>query len=306
MIPYFPQPEVHLFGPVTVHAFGAIVAVSVIVGWRMTVARARRKGLDPEHLEDLLSYVVLSGFIVAHLYSVLVYFPREAMEDPLLLLKFWEDISSFGGFAGGLLGLWIFFRFKARDVDAAARWRYLDVIAYVFPFAWAIGRIACTIAHDHPGTFTTFPLGISLKSPEAQAYIAFFYRESGRLTELPPGAELAKMAFHDLGWYEFLYTSCLMVPAFLLLDRKPHPPGFFLIAFPLLYIPVRFFLDFLRISDVRYFGLTPGQYAGMAGFLAAVLLMVRNALTTPGRPPRNPSPPGAPRRSGSPRTRRHM
>jgi len=270
------------------------------------VARARRKGLDPEHLEDPLSYVVLSGFIVAHLYSVLVYFPREAMEDPLLLLKFWEDISSFGGFAGGLLGLWIFFRFKARDVDAAARWRYLDVIAYVFPFAWAIGRIACTIAHDHPGTFTTFPLGISLKSPEAQAYIAFFYRESGRLTELPPGAELAKMAFHDLGWYEFLYTSCLMVPAFLLLDRKPHPPGFFLIAFPLLYIPVRFFLDFLRISDVRYFGLTPGQYAGIAVFLAAVFFMVRNALTTPGRPPRNPSPPGAPRRSGSPRTRRNM
>ena len=306
MIPYFPQPELHLFGPLTVHAFGAIVAGAVIVGWQMVVARARAKRLDPELVQDLLSYVVLSGFVVAHLYSVLAYFPREAMKNPLLLLKFWEDISSFGGFAGGLLGLWIFFRFKARDVDAAARWRYLDVIAYVFPFAWAIGRIACTIAHDHPGTFTTFPLGISLKSPEAQAYIAFFYRESGRLTELPPGAELAKMAFHDLGWYEFLYMSCLMVPAFLLLDRKPRPPAFFLTAFPLLYVPARFFLDFLRISDVRYFGLTPGQYAGIAVFLAAVFFMVRNALTTPGRPPRNPSPPGAPRRSGSPRTRRNM
>ena len=79
----------------------------------------------------------------------------------------------------------IFFRFKARHVDAAARWRYLDVIAYVFPFAWAIGRLACTTAHDHPGTITTFPLGISLKSPEAQAYIAFFYSEAGRLAELP-------------------------------------------------------------------------------------------------------------------------
>ncbi|MGA8752168.1 prolipoprotein diacylglyceryl transferase family protein, partial [Candidatus Deferrimicrobium sp.] len=116
MIPYFPQPEYHLFGPVTVHAFGAIVAVSVVVGWRMVVARIRAKGLDPELVQDLLSYVVLSGFVVAHLYSVLAYFPREAMENPLLLLKFWEDISSFGGFAGGLLGLWLFFRFKARDV----------------------------------------------------------------------------------------------------------------------------------------------------------------------------------------------
>jgi len=275
MIPYFPQPGYHLFGPVTVHAFGAIVAVAVFVGWRMAVARARTKGLDTELFPDLLSYVVLSGFVVAHLYSVLAYFPREAMENPLLLLKFWEDISSFGGFAGGLLGLWLFFRFKARDADASARLRYLDVIAYVFPFAWAIGRLACTAAHDHPGTVTMFPLGISLKSPEAQAYIAFFYREAGRSADLPQPAALAKMAFHDLGWYEFLYMSCLMVPAFLAMDRKPRPPGFFVVAFPLLYVPARFFLDFLRIGDARYFGLTPGQYAGIAVFLAAIILMIR-------------------------------
>jgi phosphatidylglycerol:prolipoprotein diacylglycerol transferase len=273
MIPYFPQPGIHLFGPVTVHAFGAIVAVAVLTGWRMAVARARTKGLDTELFQGLLVYVVLSAFVVAHLYSVLAYFPREAMEDPLLLLKFWEDISSFGGFAGGLLGLWLFFRFKARDADASARLRYLDVIAYVFPFAWAIGRVACTAAHDHPGTVTMFPLGISLKSPEAQDYIAFFYREAGRSGDLPQPAALAKMAFHDLGWYEFLYMSCLMVPAFLALDRKPRPPGFFVIAFPLLYVPARFFLDFLRIGDARYFGLTPGQYAGIAVFLAAVFFM---------------------------------
>jgi phosphatidylglycerol---prolipoprotein diacylglyceryl transferase len=277
MIPYFPQPEYHLFGPFTIHAFGAIVALAVIVGWRMVVTRTRAKGLDPELVQDLLSYVILSGFVVAHLYSVLAYFPREAMEDPLLLLKFWEDISSFGGFIGGLLGLWLYFHFMAREVDAATRLRYLDVIAYVFPFAWAIGRIACSVAHDHPGTITTFPLGISLKSPEAQAYITFFYREAGRLAELPPSQVLAKMAFHDLGWYEFLYVSCLMVPAFLALDRKPRPPGFFLVAFPLLYVPARFLLDFLRIGDARYFGLTPAQYAGMAIFLAAVFLPVRIA-----------------------------
>jgi phosphatidylglycerol:prolipoprotein diacylglycerol transferase len=277
MIPYFPQPEYHLFGPVTVHAFGGIVALAVIVGWRMVLARARRKGLDPERFEDLLLYVILSGFVVAHLYSVLAYFPREAMEDPLLLLKFWENISSFGGFAGGLLGIWLFFRFKARDLDASARLLYMDVIAYAFPFAWAIGRAACSVAHDHPGTVTTFPLGISLRSPEAQAYITFFYREAGRLAELPPPAVLSRMAFHDLGWYEFLYMSCLMVPAFLVLDRKSRPPGFFLIAFLLLYVPVRFFLDFLRIGDARYLGLTPAQYAGIAIFLAAVYFPVRLA-----------------------------
>lgn len=62
-----------------------------------------------------------------------------------------------GGFAGGVLGLRIFFRFRRPDVDAEIRLRYLDVIAYVFPFAWVIGRLACTVAHDHPGRITNSP-----------------------------------------------------------------------------------------------------------------------------------------------------
>ncbi|MBI5576358.1 MAG: prolipoprotein diacylglyceryl transferase [Deltaproteobacteria bacterium] len=253
------------------------MALSVIVGWQMAVARCRRKGLDDAVCTGLLAYVVLAGFVLAHLYSVIAYFPRQAMESPVLLLKVWENISSFGGFVGGLLGLWLYFSLKARNIDTGERMKYLDVIAFVLPFAWAIGRLACTVAHDHPGTITSFPLGISLKSPEARAYIATFYRDAGRLAELPPSVELAKMAFHDLGWYEFLYTLLVMVPVFLVADRKPRPPGFFTVVFILLYVPARFFLDFLRLADARYFGLTPGQYAGLAVFLAALLAIRRRS-----------------------------
>jgi phosphatidylglycerol:prolipoprotein diacylglycerol transferase len=83
------------------------------------------------------------------------------------------------------------------------------------------------------------------------------------------------MAYHDLGWYEFLFTLLFLCPAFLILDRKPRPTGFFPLAFILLYVPVRFFLDFLRISDARYGGLTFGQYAAIAGFAAAGYVALR-------------------------------
>jgi phosphatidylglycerol:prolipoprotein diacylglycerol transferase len=271
MIPYFPQPRYHLFGPVTIHAFGALVAVAVITGWKMVVARCRRKGLNAEMCEDLLVYVFCTGFLVAHLYSVIAYFPGEAWKDPLLLLKVWENISSFGGIVGGVFGLWLFFRFKGRGVLRSDRLKYLDAIAYAFPFAWAVGRLGCTVAHDHPGVVTSFPLAVSLKSAAAQAYIMSVYQAAGRLADLPPAATLRTLGFHDLGWYEFLYTLLAIVPVFLLLDRKPRRPGFFVATFLLLYVPVRFFLDFLRISDARYYGLTPGQYAAAAVFLGAVL-----------------------------------
>jgi hypothetical protein len=58
-----------------------------------------------------------------------------------------------------------------------------------------------------------------------------------------------------------LFAVC---PAFLLLDRKPRPGGFYALSFAAFYIPVRFALDFLRIADTRYLGLTPGQWAALA------------------------------------------
>jgi phosphatidylglycerol:prolipoprotein diacylglycerol transferase len=278
MVPYFSPPRFHLFGPVFVHAFGALVAAAVITGWRMTLARCRRKGLDPGICQDLMIYVICTGFLIAHLYSVVAYFPREAMQHPILLLKMWENISSFGGIAGGVLGFWLYFRFKGRDAGSAERLGYLDAIAFAFPFAWTVGRLGCTVAHDHPGTVTSFPLAVSLKSAEAQAYILSSYRAAGRLAELPGSAELGKLGFHDLGWYEFLFMLLVVVPAFLLLDRKDRRPGFYVAAFPLLYVPARFLLDFLRLSDARYYGLTPGQYACVAAFLGAAVLASAGAL----------------------------
>jgi phosphatidylglycerol:prolipoprotein diacylglycerol transferase len=278
MVPYFPQPEFHLFGRITLHAYWALVALAVIVGWGMTIARCRKIGLDPAACNHLLVYVVLAGFVVAHLYSVLAYYPGEILEDPVILLKFWKNLSSFGGIIGGVFGLWLYFRVKGKRVDAGDRLRYLDAIAYVFPFAWTIGRLGCTLAHDHPGTVTTFPLGVSLATHASRTYIRYFYRVARRLGELPHMETLSRMGFHDLGWYEFLFTGLIIVPVFLVLNRKPRQPGFFLVAFLLLYVPGRFLLDFLRLGDARYAGLTPAQYAGGGIFLAALYFASRGGI----------------------------
>ena len=64
--------------------------------------------------------------------------------------------------------------------------------------------------------------------------------------------------------------------------RGLHRPGTFLVAFIALYMPVRFALDFLRVSDVRYAGLTPAQWAALAA-LAALPLVVRRVRALPPR-----------------------
>jgi phosphatidylglycerol---prolipoprotein diacylglyceryl transferase len=267
MIPFFEQPTLRL-GPVTIYAFGVLVAAAMLAGAHLAVRRCRREGLDASIALDLVFYALVAGLLAAHLVAVLAYFPGEVARNPLMLLKIWENISSFGGIFGALFGIWLFLRLKAPGMPARTKWKYLDAIAFAFPFGWAIGRLGCTLAHDHPGAITRFPLGVSLATPEAQAYIRYYYEAAGRAAELPAASRLSEMAFHNLGWYEFLYTLLVIIPAFLLADRKPRPAGYYPALFALLYIPARFGMDFLRVSDALYLGLTPGQYMAAAAFAA--------------------------------------
>ena len=39
-------------------------------------------------------------------------------------------------------------------------WRYLDVVAFAFPFAWTLARTGCFLAHDHIGIASTFWLAV--------------------------------------------------------------------------------------------------------------------------------------------------
>jgi phosphatidylglycerol:prolipoprotein diacylglycerol transferase len=273
VIPYFTQPSVSI-GPLTIHAFGVIVALAAFTGLTIAARRFRRLGLDRALGERLAGWGVVGGFLGAHLFSVLFYFPHEVAENPLVLLKLWENISSFGGMVGGLIGIWLFFRFRAKGIEIATQLVYIDVAAFAFAVSLMIGRIACALAHDHPGTVTSFPLAISLRTAQAREYITSAYADAGRLAELPSAQTLAQFGFHDLGLYEFLYLAVLVVPAMLLLGRRARAPGFFVRTFILLYMPVRFSLDFLRVADVRYAGLTPAQWAALAALLGLAMTVV--------------------------------
>src|SRR4051812_10544912 len=112
MLPYFNQPEWHL-GPLTIHAFGIVVAVAVWVGVTIAQRRFERAGLDAATGQQLGGWMLAGGIIGAHLFSVLLYFPDKLRADPLLLIRVWEDISSLGGILGGVAGALLFFAVRS-------------------------------------------------------------------------------------------------------------------------------------------------------------------------------------------------
>lgn len=275
MFPYFSQPVMHL-GPIAIHAFGALVAMGILIGNQITLGRTKREGLKINVVNDVVWYALVFGFVIAHVFDVVTYYPERVIENPLVLLKIWDGISSFGGMMGGLAGIVFYFKVKAKNVSPVDRWRYVDTIAYGWPFAWVFGRLGCTVANDHPGTIVdNFFLSTSLATENARDFIHAVYENAGQADKLPGDDVLAGMGFHNLGLYEMLYTLVIIVPMFLFLGRKKRPPGFFLATFVLLYVPIRFALDYLRMADATYGGFTPAQYASMIGAVGAGYVLMR-------------------------------
>jgi phosphatidylglycerol:prolipoprotein diacylglycerol transferase len=121
MLPYFEQP-VWSLGPLSIHAFGIAVSAAFLFGMVALRRRLVRLELD-EGLGDRAGWwILIGGLAGAHLFSVLLYFPNKLRADPWLILRFWEDISSFGGILGGLVGALLFFAIRDSLRQAGRSW----------------------------------------------------------------------------------------------------------------------------------------------------------------------------------------
>src|SRR5262249_28230401 len=130
-----------------------------------------------------------------------------------------------------------------------------------FPLAWVFGRMGCATVHDHPGKLSDAWYAVQWPMPGGVV---------GRL---------------DLGLIEMALSIPLAVALLVAWHKKPKRPiGFYTGWMCVSYAPVRFVLDFLRVTeaenpnggDPRYAGLTPAQWACF-GLFAIGLYFLRMA-----------------------------
>ncbi len=158
----------------------------------------------------------------------------------------------------------------------------------MFPVAWVFGRMGCSSVHDHPGALAVkgaflaveYPRGFPADaSPEYVAKMFQGPRSSFGFIELLHG----DLPRYDLGLLEMLFTVCLASLLALTWHKKVRV-GTYVVATAVTYGPVRFMMDYLRITDgvnadPRYGGLTPAQWCCLALTLfglAMIGVMLRN------------------------------
>ena len=222
--------------------FLLLVVTAIVVACAIIILRGHRQGLAYERTEELCLWAALAGYLGAHLFRF-VYVPQEfarVLQDPRNLLT--GGIASFGGFFGGLAGVFGFF--WCRKVDGNQRMKFLDLAGFALPFSWVFGRVGCALVHDHPGLRTTNWLGV----------------------QFPGGTR------YDLGLLEVFFLLALAA-LFLVLDRRPRPAGFYFGLYFLLYGIFRLGLDQLHVDPPRYLGWTVDQIAASAAIAAGVLAL---------------------------------
>ncbi len=182
MIPYYPQP-VWRIGSVEIHAFGAMAALAIVLGFALVRFLARARKLDEQRTGGL----ALAGLIAGLAMGVVA--AQLASPGPVRLLT-WRGESTVGFTMGALaVGAWHVWR---SGTDGLRR---LDVIALAFPVAWALVRTGCFFAHEHLGRASTSFLAV----------------------RFPEGARL------DLGLLEALAACAVAPAMWLLARYRPPP-----------------------------------------------------------------------------------
>jgi phosphatidylglycerol:prolipoprotein diacylglycerol transferase len=182
---------------------------------------------------------------------------RLAAEGPILLLKMWDGISSYGGFVGGILG-WCFWVWWKRATPGLLA----DTAMIGLLPAFSIGRIGCTVVHDHIGRATSSSLGVDY--PRTELIARGVYDELGGTGQV--------IRAHNLAMYELAYLIPVNIFVLWLAFQKKRrlPAGLIAAVTGLLYAPVRFFLEYWRLntSDPRYAGFTFAQWMSLLALAA--------------------------------------
>jgi len=134
-------PDLIKIGPLTVHTYGALIAIGFIVGLLIAMREGRRNGIDSQKIMDMGLLLIISGVVGSRITYILMNFSQYST-NPLNMFKLWE-----GGlvFSGGLLAaiISLFFYLRHHKLDF---WRIGDIWAPALAVGQAMGRIGCFMA----------------------------------------------------------------------------------------------------------------------------------------------------------------
>ena len=236
-------PELFSLGPITVYSYGVLLAASYLLGLRLAMTRAKKRGLDSNRVLDLGIYIIIAALVGAKLLLLVVDFDqfRRSPADLFSLVR------AGGVFYGGLL-LSVAVAFWYMNRHRMPFWTTCDVFAPAIALGHVTGRLGCMAAGCCYGKPTDVPWAIIFTNPLAAANV-------GTPLNIP---------LHPTQLYEA--GAELLILVLLLATEKRWRPfaGRTFWAYMLLYAISRYVIEFYR-GDPRgmVLGMSTSQFISL-------------------------------------------
>ncbi|HWQ47241.1 MAG TPA: prolipoprotein diacylglyceryl transferase [Longilinea sp.] len=235
-------------GPLEVHWYGVILMFGALMAAILAAREAKRRGIDPEMVWDMLPWALIGGIIGARLWHIFTPSASNVaaglttayyLSHPLAILEVWNGgLGIPGAIAGGALAVWIYNRNKPISF---AEWT--DIVAPGLALAQAIGRWGNFVNQELYGAPSTLPWAI---------YIDEAHR-------LPAFSDVA--TYHPLFLYESIW-NLLNLGLLLWLNRRFGEKlrhGDLFMVYMGFYAIGRFSLEFLRLDTSQIVGINANQ-----------------------------------------------
>jgi prolipoprotein diacylglyceryl transferase len=217
-------------GPFTIHVYGLLIALGVVVAVKTAMVRWGRRGGNPDDILDGAVIVVICGVIGARLYHVMTDYQRFDHGHWVDALKIWRGgLAIWGAVLGGAVGL--------AYVSRRKRIRGLAVSDCIVPglfLAQAIGRWGNWFNQELFGKPTSLPWALEISPAHRPAGYAQY------------------ATFHPTFLYESLYCLLGAIVLFAVDGRLRLRRGQLTALYVVIYTFGRFFFENLRIDTAHH------------------------------------------------------
>ena len=128
-------PRVFSLGPLTIHIYGAVIALGLLLAGIYCCRRSRRAGLTEDDILDGILWITPFAVLCARAYYC-VFSWQEYADNPISVLYIWNGgLAIYGAVLGALVGVAVYCKIKKCDLRAL-----LDLVVMGFLIGQSVGR----------------------------------------------------------------------------------------------------------------------------------------------------------------------
>ena len=234
------------------HIYGLLIGFSVLILIWVSELLLLKGGKDKRLIGEAVSFILFPALIGARVYHV-IHLWEYYSSNLTAIWRIWEGgLAIWGAVIGGMIGIMLFSRKKARDVEERAVEIFLtlaDVLAIVMPLAQSVGRMGNFFNEELYGRETDLPWGIVVSGREG--------------------------VYHPLFAYEAILNLVLFVILLTLFGKKSGRGGA-LGGYLFGYGVIRILLEPLREGVWTYQGLPVAIIVSVFSIIIGGLLLIRH------------------------------